>query len=431
MASKETNPDVWNDDAKTVFFMPPSSVSPPGAAEPTEVPREPEVLEETEKAPGPGEEETGGEETVIPFPWRPSANESAAAAGSAARDPEELAFVVPTAIQEEPFDRPGTTRVGLLGGKGVGKSYFFQAMVYRTLDGRHSGALSYYLDRDTVRVYQTRDRKSVPRSVIASEFVEEYRSWLRLGQTKLSGEQWYRLRLQFRTGLFGSRRSFLDIDFLDGSGEVLEMGLSAEREETWKAAFLDAGIMVFCLPLWAAFPASGDVLSDEDWEFREDVIRGFDAVVRHYRDLREKYNATHPVRSILALTMADDRRSALTTLRNRWITPLLEKPKPHLDAMRTASGIARYLASARKVSEAVFREFDASPDPRISGIPERIEFGGGRPWFVPLSAVDGAALDSWEHGKAKKPKAGLRPPVPVHVELPLLVALCDSHNALM
>jgi hypothetical protein len=335
------------------------------------------------------------------------------------------------AVPEEPFDRRGTTRVGLLGGKGVGKSYLFQAMVYRTLDGRHSGALSYYLDRDTVRVYQTRDRQSVPRSAIPSEFVEEYRSWLRLGQTSLAGEQWYRLRLQFRTGLLGRRRSFLDVDFLDGSGESLEMGLSGEREETWKAAFLDATIMVFCLPLWAAFPASGDVLSEEDWDFREDLIRGFDAVVRHFRDLREKHHTGHPVRSILALTMADDRRSALTTLRNRWIMPFLEQPKPHLEAMRKASGVARYLASARKVSEAVFREFDASQDPRISGIPERIEFGGGRPWFVPLSAIDGATLDSWEQGKAKKPRAGLRPPVPVHVELPLLVALCDSHNALM
>ncbi len=329
-----------------------------------------------------------------------------------------------------PFDQPGTTRVGLLGGKGVGKSYLFQALVYRTLDGKRSGALSYYIDRDTVRVYQTRDRSSTSRSVIPSEFVDEYRSWLRLGQTNLSREQWYRLRLQFRTGLFGRGKSFLDIDFLDGSGESLEAGISAEREETWKAAFLEAGIMVFCLPLWVAFPAAGEVLAPEDWEERDHVIRGFDAVVRHFRDLREKYRATHPVRSILALTMADDRRSALTTLRNRWITPFLENPKRHLDAMRTASGVARYLASARKVSEALWREFDASSDPRISGIPERIEFDGGRPWFVPLSAIDGAVLDAQEQLQGKH-RGGLRPPVPVHVELPLLVALCESHNALM
>src|SRR6185295_7177407 len=145
----------------------------------------------------------------------------------------------------------------------------------------------------------------------------------------------------------------------------------------------------------------------------------------------EKYDTTHPVRSILALTMADDRRSALTTLRNRWITPFIERPRPHLDALRTASGTARYLASARQISEAVFKEFDASHDPRISGIPERIEFGGGRPWFVPLSAIDGATLDSWDQGRVEKPRADLPPPVPVHVELPLLVALCDSRHALM
>jgi hypothetical protein len=358
-------------------------------------------------------------------PYLPSASAVATAPG------EPSAADLHGGVQEIPFDRPGTTRVGLLGGKGVGKSYLFQAMVYRTLDGRHSGALSYYIDRDTVRIYQTDDRQSVPRSAIPSEFVDEYRSWVRLGQTRMEFEKWYRLRLQFRTGLLGAHRSFLDVDFLDGSGEALEMGLSAEREEIWKAAFLHARIMVFCFPLWAAFPASGDVLSAEDWQTRDRVIQGFDAVVRHFRDLREKYDAAQPVRSILALTMADDRRSALNTLRNRWITPFLEQPRPHLDAVRTASGVARYLASARRVSEALFREFDSSHDPRISGIPERIELGGARSWFVPLSAIDGTTLDSWEQGKASKPAAGLRPPVPVHVELPLLLALCESHNALM
>jgi hypothetical protein len=434
MESKEPGPDQWNDDEKTVFRLPSANPAVTQAFFVPELLRKPEAPQEPDMPPDAAEEERPSETPDIPFPWSPSsfsARPAVAPGPAAAADAKEPAFVAPAAVPEEPFDRKGTTRMGLLGGRGVGKSYLFQAMVYRTLDGRHSGSLSYYLDRDTVRVYQTRDRQSVPRSAVPSELVEEYRSWMRLGTTLLTVEQWYRLRLQFRTGLLGLRRSFLDVDFLDGSGESFEAGLSAEREETWKAAFLDATVMVFCLPLWAAFPASGDVLSEEDWELREKLIRGFDAVVRHFRDLREKHHAGHPVRSILALTMADDRRSALTTLRNRWIMPFLDRPKPHLEAMRKASGVARYLASARQVSEAVFREFDASQDPRISGIPERIEFGGGRPWFVPLSAIDGATLDSWEQGKAKKNRAGLRPPVPVHVELPLLVALCDSHNALM
>jgi hypothetical protein len=428
MASEESSPDVWNDDEKTVFFLP-SSLS-PASAPPAEPGAEEEIRESPkspELADGSGDGETGDDEHRILFPWRTPGDGTAHANGES---PVAAAEPVRAALDEEPFERPGTTRVGLLGGKGVGKSYLFQAMVYRTLDGKRSGALSYYIDHDAVRVYQTGDRSSVPRSVIPSEFVDEYRSWLRLGQTVLSNQRWYRLRLQFRTGLFGRRRAFLDIDFLDGSGESLEAGISAETEETWKAAFLDAGVMVFCLPLWVAFPASGEVLSPEDWEEREKVIRGFDAVVRHFRDLREKYRAAHPVRSILALTMADDRRSALSTLRGRWITPFLENPKLHLDAMRKASGVARYLASARKVSEALWREFDASPDPRISGIPERIELGGGRPWFVPLSAIDGATLDA-QGQRPGKPRAGQRPPVPVHVELPLLVALCQSHNALI
>ena len=47
--------------------------------------------------------------------------------------------------------------------------------------------------------------------------------------------------------------------------------------------FLEARVMVFCLPLWAAFPASGGVLSDDDWEERQKIIKGFDSVLRQDR----------------------------------------------------------------------------------------------------------------------------------------------------
>lgn len=419
MENDKNSPALWEDDAKT-FLLPASSLAsprpePPPATDPLRVDEEPPAQPEDgtgldgsrfEEA-GPAAEPTQIQEQPRPRPAMPA-----------------------LASDEEPFERPGTTRVGLLGGKGVGKSYLFHAMVYRTLDSRRAGALSYYIDRDAVRVYQTLDRRQQPRSVIPTEFIRDYSSWSRLFTTQWMDQRWYRLRLQFRAGLLGGRKSFLDIDFLDGSGEQLEMGLNSDTEATWKAAFLEARVMVFCLPLWAAFPAAGGVLSDDDWEHRQKVIQGFDSVVRHFKDLREKHHATHPVRSILALTMADDRRSALVTLRDRWISPFVADPLAHLRTLRSASGVARYLANARRISEALWREFDASPDPVISGIPLSIEFDGGRPWFIPVSAVDGAVLDLQTRPRPSR-GPGLPPPVPVHVELPLLVALCESHNALM
>jgi hypothetical protein len=414
----EKKPTVWEDDAKT-FLLPPSGqapASPAPAATPEPSPAAMAAMREAE----PDEESVLDEGDGDPEPPLPVLD----------REPLRRSSLPAAVPDEEPFERPGTTRVGLLGGRGVGKSYLFHAMVYRTLDSRRAGALSYYIDRDTVRVYQTLDRGLTPRSVIPTEFIEDYSSWSRLHSTTILDQYWYRLRLQFRTGLLGTRRSFLDIDFLDGSGEGFETGFSKESEALWKAAFLDARVMVFCLPLWAAFPAAGGALSDDDWEHRQQIIRGFDSVVRHFKDLREKYKATHPVRSILALTMADDRRSALATLRDRWIHPFVTDPMLHLRAMRSASGVARYLANARQVSAALWQELDASAEPVISGIPLSLEFGAGRPWFIPVSAVDGAVLDARAQRQSARSR-GLTAPVPVHVELPLLVALCESHNALM
>lgn len=421
MESETKDPAVWDDGAQT-FLLPSSTPAPVTPAPPPADEPPPEGAEQT--AVGEPQAEPG-DESAVPFHLPTESN---------ATRPRPIVRPAPpepaTTADEEPFERRGTTRVGLLGGKGVGKSYLFHAMVYRTLDSRRAGALSYYIDRDAVRVYETLDRGRTPRSIIPTEFIDDYSSWSRLFQTQWINQRWYRLRLQFRTGLLGRRKSFLDIDFLDGSGEQLQMGFNAETEATWKAAFLDARVMVFCLPLWAAFPAAAGALTDEDWEHRRDVVRGFDSVVRHFKDLREKHQADHPVRSILALTMADDRRSALTMLRDRWIDPFVTEPMPHLRALRSASGVARYLSNARRVSAALRREFDASPDPVISGIPVSIDFDSGRPWFIPVSAVDGAVLDRpGDHRRSRGP--GMPPPVPVHVELPLLVALCESHNALM
>lgn len=415
MASNDQKTGVWDDDERTVFFLPPSGLVKEAPAPETEAEAAPKVEKDVEP-------EGDGQDADIPFPWvgREHRQEPST----------ESAPILRTSPDEEPFDRPGTTRVGLLGGKGVGKSYFFRSLVYRTLDGKRSGALSSYIDQDTVRVYETLDRRTAPRSIIPSDLIQDYVSWARLHSTTSTDQTWYRLRLPFRTGLLGRRRSFLDVDFLDGSGELFEAGVRPETEELWKEAFLEARVMVFCLPLWAAFPAPGGVLSDDDWRDRQLALRGFDAVVRHFKDLREKHGLSHPVHSVLALTMADDRRSALVTLKSRWIDPFVEESLLYLRTLRRGAGVARYLFNARKVSEALAQEFDASPDPLISSIPVSLELGAGQPWFVPVSAVDGAVLDAARESRGRQ-ASGQRPPVPVHVELPLLVALCASHNALM
>src|SRR6185436_13845110 len=62
--------------------------------------------------------------------------------------------------EDEPFDRADAQKLGILGGKGVGKSYLFQAMVYRTFAGRQSGALTYYLERDSMRLFMAAGAES-------------------------------------------------------------------------------------------------------------------------------------------------------------------------------------------------------------------------------------------------------------------------------
>ena len=222
------------------------------------------------------------------------------------------------------------------------------------------------------------------------------------------------------------------MEFFDGSGEgFFELAATtAKSRKLWEEGYLKARVMIFCLPLWAAFPDSN--LTDREWKDREDLLEGFDQVIQNYRDMRERHKAVEPVKSILALTMADDRRGALRTLYDRWISPYLDAPHTYLRQLHKGGGVARYLANTRKVSEALHEEFRAARDPRVVAIPQSLDFRGGRPWIVPLSAIEGARLDQIE-AEVPNPDDRLRlgAPVPVHVELPLLVALCERDNALM
>ncbi|MFL6244773.1 MAG: hypothetical protein ACJ74H_02020 [Thermoanaerobaculia bacterium] len=342
----------------------------------------------------------------------------------------------------EPFDRPDAHKMGIIGGKGVGKSYLFQSMIYRTFSGKQAGALTYYLEHDAMHLFVARGemdaalaltKTGAAQSLNRITFIKKYQTWQRLPFTAKQAQHWYRLRLPYRTGWLGKNRAAMDVEFFDGSGEgFFEMAaVSSADRALWERAYGDARVMVFCLPLWAAFPDS--TLSDHDWDHREKILEGFEQVVQNYRDI----SGRPPARSILALTMSDDRRGALKTLRDRWISPYIDSPHTYLKQLRTGRGVARYVANARRVSEALHDEFASSRDPGVSDIPQRLDFDCGRPWIVSLSAMEGVRLDELElryrnpDDPARLREARAAAPTPVHVELPLLLALCERENALM
>jgi hypothetical protein len=347
----------------------------------------------------------------------------------------------------EPFDRPGAQKVGILGGKGVGKSYLFQAMVYRTFAGVQSGALTYYLERDGMHLFKAaggegRGRRQLTDTGAAVavnrvDFIRKYQNWERLSTTRKEQQQWYRLRLLLRSGWLGRAQSAMDVEFFEGSGEGFFEMQTVDHEDRalWTRAYENAGVLIFCLPIWAAFPS--DELTEEDWAHREALLRGFEQVVQNYLDMRRRENIRQPVSSILALTMSDDRRSSLRTLYDRWISPYLDSPHTYLRQMRSGTGVARYINSARKVSESLHDEFAAARDPRVPAIVQSLDFGRGRPWIVALSATEGARLEDLERrfphpdDPARLAEARRAAPTPAHVELPLLLALCERENALM
>jgi hypothetical protein len=383
---------------------------------------------------------------TAPGPW-PVALPSPPPPDLPSPPPPDLPSPVEEPSDVEPFDRPDAHKVGILGGKGVGKSYLFQAMVYRTYAGMQSGALTYYLERDGIHLFKAAGGEGQGRRQLTDtgaamalnrvDFIRKYQNWQRLSTTRKEEQQWYRLRMLLRSGWLGGTQSAMDVEFFEGSGEGFFELQTVDREDRalWTRAYQNAGVMIFCLPIWAAFP-SGE-LTDQDWSDRDALLRGFEQVVQNYLDMRRRENARQPVSSILALTMSDDRRSALRTLYDRWISPYLDSPHTYLRQMRRGTGVARYINNARKISESLHEEFAAARDPRVTAIPQSLDFGRGRPWVVALSATEGARLDDLERrfpnpdDPARLAEARHAAPTPAHVELPLLLALCERENALM
>lgn len=345
------------------------------------------------------------------------------------------------------------TKMAILGARDSGKTYLFQAMCYRAFNPTRSGAIHYYLKNVQAEVSETtEDNEDL--SLDPRTFNAKYKNWERLAGTQLATQKQYNLRLRYKTGLFSWRPSELSIDFLDGSGEAMQAELALmtpEEEAMWERAFLPARVVLFCLPIWAAFPHQSHraTLASK----RERALDGFHKVVSKLKALRDRKAITHPVQSILVLTMADDSHAAFPSLRAEWIAPHLdaEHAARRSEELRSGRGLMRYLTTARHISDVLHKEFESSHENDVQRIPTSLQLDGHLPMIVAVSAIDGAKLDlrsppppSVSGVKTPLPPEVTTPrrplptlsfevgdPVPAHVELPLLLALCEQRNALM
>jgi hypothetical protein len=328
---------------------------------------------------------------------------------------------------------PNAYKVGILGGTNFGKSYLFQAMAYRLWSGGSAGALAYY--RPDCQLWEfpflPDGTKEDGKPLQLGRFLAPYRTWIPLKNTELSAQKWYCLRTKFKSGWLGGGVSTMDIEFLDGAGEGFERPLGPGTLPTWKKAFSDAQFMIFCLPIWAIFPV--ERLTAQDRKEREFFLDGFENVLSNYLQIKKEGLR---VRTVLVLTMADDKRCSLRLMRDRWIDPFTDSSRTNefLKQMKGRRGANRYLASARAVSKHLYTHFESSlSDPALQSIPERLDLGMGPPTMIPVTAMEGAVMAprkaAYFRGAQLEPLSP--PPVPAHVELPLLAALCQKYNILM
>jgi len=365
------------------------------------------------------------------------------------KDPEETSKLIDPVIEnndlpiketlKEIFETKNAAKISLIGGKGIGKSYLFQAMVYRSWSNQLSGALSYYLDCDSTRLVAAQSRQDPALLYRLTEYLESYEQWLRLDATKIETQLWFRLELPYRKGLLGLNRGQLAIEFYDGAGEFFESDLDESKVDVWEN-LTKSNIMVFCLPYWVVFPS--DDISDADYNERRIRLNAFDKILSNYKEIRRRTKQKHSVFSILALTQADDRRAGgneiISQIQENWIEEYMNNTEDYLKALRKPHNVLNYLKNAKKISKLLLKEMSNNMDPKVSSIVSGLDLGRGKPWLMPVSAIEGHKLQSIEEITRQSQseenfliKQQRTPPIPVHVELPLLVALCEYTNALI
>ncbi len=366
--------------------------------------------------------------------------EDAAFGGAAESDrPAPEATVLPmgpttAAVREERIPPGASFETAILGPTNSGKSYYFQGLMYRLQQKGQQGVLTRYLSdvalwRKTVtlnRMLMLRAEGSdaqidygTGERVALGDFNKAYQDYKRLPQTTRTIFHRYTVGLTYRTGWRGQRKQLLKLSFIDAPGELHRQGPrgTALAAEVWRA-YTTARVAVFCLPVWVAFPGDSPLI---DRDTRKSTLDDFEVIVEHFLGLVR--NTPRDVRIVLALTQSDAVESGLQTLADRWVRSYLNDSRNHLARLGGVSGPTQYLAAARSVSRYVAREFSRSVEERVFRIPKLLTVDGRHPWIIPVSAVDGEVV--------AKRKAARNPPVPAHVDLPLLLALCEAHNALL
>jgi hypothetical protein len=335
--------------------------------------------------------------------------------------PPPVAAPVSEPVVDRPVARQKMVKMAIAGGRQTGKSYLFQSIVLRTWTGFKAGALAGFLD----------DRKSTlvrmdgDTAIHDEHVIDNYKSWGLIPPTQ--NQVVFRVKLTYPMGWFGVRDRAIELSFVDAPGE------DWSRNELAKEC-TDTDVMVLCVPAWAAFPA---VLSESEESDAAHALTDFHSIVYEFSTALANLPTKKKVQMVVALTMADDGRSALDIVRTNWIEPFTRGPiaAENREALHRQSGLSSYLAAARRVSDFVELELKRQSNNHVNSIPGSLRFGGTKPWFIPVSAIDGARLMRIVGEKNERERQKLvkesGDPVPAHVELPLLIALCQQTNALM